>query len=139
MDYKIWIASYFVSPPPYLIEVAKEKIESQACYWKTEETIWRHIGTVDSLKAARYLVENDRGSYKDSEDNVYYLECEPSDELFCSFAKIEYGDTVEYYDWYVLGKETWYGRKNYKGSLRSNTHFSIYPVVSFCFNLLQCG
>ena len=115
MDYKIWIASYFVSPPPYLIEVPKEKIESQACYWKTEETIWRHIGTVDSLKAARYLVENDRGSYKDSEDNVYYLECEPSDELFCSFAKIEYGDTVEYYDWYVLGKETWYGRKNYKG------------------------
>lgn len=24
------------------------------------------------------------------------IECEPSDELFYSFAKIEYGDTVEY-------------------------------------------
>ena len=71
MDYKIWIASYFVSPPPYPIEVPEEKIESQACCWKTEETIWRHIGTVDSLEAARYLVENDRGSYKDSEGNVY--------------------------------------------------------------------
>ena len=64
MDYKIWIASYFVSPPPYPIEVPKEKIESQACCWKTEETIWRHIGTVDSLEAARYMVENDRISYK---------------------------------------------------------------------------
>lgn len=74
MDYKIWIASYFVSPPPY-------------------------------------PVENDHGSYKDSEGNVYYLECEPSDELFYSFAKIEYGDTVEYYDWYVPGKETRYGRR----------------------------
>ena len=52
MDYKIWIASYFVSPPPYPIEVPEEKIESQACCWKTEETIWRHIGTVDSLEAA---------------------------------------------------------------------------------------
>lgn len=111
MEYKIWTASYFVSPPPYPIEVPKEKIESQACCWKTEETIWRHIGTVDSLEAARYLVENDRGSYKDSEDNVYYLECEPSDELFYSFAKIEYGDTVEYYDCYVPGKETRYGRR----------------------------
>ena len=52
MEYKIWTASYFVSPPPYPIEVPKEKIESQACCWKTEETIWRHIGTVDSLEAA---------------------------------------------------------------------------------------
>ena len=47
-------------PPPYPIEVPKEKIESQACCWKTEETIWRHIGTVDSLEAARYMVENER-------------------------------------------------------------------------------
>lgn len=105
MDYKIWIASYFVSPPPYPVEVPKEEIESQACCWKTEER------TVDSLEAARYLVENDRGSFKDSEDKVYYLECEPSDELFYSFAKIESGYTIEYYDCYVLGKETLYGRR----------------------------
>ena len=111
MEYKIWIASYFVSPPPYPIAVPKEEIESQACCWKTEETVWHHIGTVDSLEAARYLVENDRGSYKDSKGNVYYLECEPSDELFYSFAKIEYVDTVEYYDCYVPGKETRYGRR----------------------------
>ena len=99
------------TPPPYPVKVPKEEIESQAWCWKTEETIWRHIGTVDSLGAARYLVENDEFSYKDSEDNVYYLECEPSDELFYSFAKIESGDTIEYYDCYVLGKEHRYGRR----------------------------
>ena len=64
-------------PPPYPIEVPKEKIESQACCWKTEETIWRHIGTVDSLEAARYMVENDRISYKNADGVCYYLECEP--------------------------------------------------------------
>lgn len=37
MDYKIWIASYFISPPPYLIEVPKEEIESPACSWKTKK------------------------------------------------------------------------------------------------------
>ena len=87
MEYKIWIASYFVSPPPYPIAVPKEEIESQACCWKTEETIWRHIGTVDSLEAACYLVENDRGSYKDSEDNVYYLECEPFRRIILFFCQ----------------------------------------------------
>ena len=84
---------------------------------ETEETIWRYIGTVDSLEAARYLVENNRGSYKDSGGNIYYLECEPSDELFYSFAKREYDDTVEYYDWYVLGKRHRYGRKKFLSSL----------------------
>ncbi len=114
MDYKIWIASYFISPPPYPIEIPSEEIESHACSWETEETKWRHIGTVDSLEAARYMIENDKGSYKDSEDNVYYLECEPSDELFYAFAKIEYGDTIEYYDSYVPGKEHRYGRRMIK-------------------------
>ena len=36
---EILIASYFVSPPPYTIEVPKEEIESQSCCWKTEEII----------------------------------------------------------------------------------------------------
>lgn len=70
MEYKIWIASYFDSPPPYPIEIPKEKIESHVCSWETEETRWRHIGTVDSLEAPRYMIENDKGSYKDSEGNV---------------------------------------------------------------------
>ena len=111
MEYKIWIAAYFISPPPYPIEIPREEIESHSCVWKTEETKWRHIGTVDSFEAARYLVENDEFSYKDTEGNVYYLECEPSDEQFYSFAKIEYGDTIEYYDWYVPGKKTKYARR----------------------------
>ena len=101
----------------YPIEIPSEKIESQACCWKTEETIWRHIGTVDSLEAARYLVENDDFSYKDSEDTVYYLDCEHSDELFYSIAKIESGDTIEYYDWYVQRKKTKYGRRLLSRSL----------------------
>ena len=74
-------------PPPYPIEVPKEKMESQACYWKTEETIWRHIGTVDSLEAARYMVENDRISYKNADGVCYYLECEPDDECYYSFVR----------------------------------------------------
>ena len=114
MECKIWIASYFISPPPYPTEIPCEEIESHACVWKTEETIWRHIRTVDSLEAARYMIENDKGSYKDSEGNVYYLECEPSDELFYAFAKIEYGDTIEYYDSYVPEKKTRYGRRAIK-------------------------
>jgi len=111
MEYKIWIASYFDSPPPYPVEIPKEEIERSASIWVTEETKWRHIGTVDSLEAARYLVLTDKSSYKDSEGNVYYLECEPSDELCYAFAKIEYGDTIEYYDCYVPGKKTRYARR----------------------------
>ena len=84
MEYKIWIATYLNSPPPYPIELTAEKIERNACIWKTEETVWRHIGTVDSLEAARYMVENDRGAYRDADGICYYLECEPSDELFYS-------------------------------------------------------
>lgn len=115
MECKIWIASYFVSPPPYPTEIPKEEIEKWAYNWKTEETVWRHIGAVDSLEAARYMVQNDKGSYVDSEGIEYHLECEPSDEWFYFFAKIEYGDTVEYYDRYVPGKETKYGRREISG------------------------
>ena len=111
MEYKIWIATYLNSPPPYPIEITAEEIERNACIWKTEETVWRHIGTVDSLEAARYMVENDRGAYRDADGICYYLECEPSDELFYTFAKIEYGDTIEYYDSYVPGKEHRYERR----------------------------
>ena len=111
MEYKIWISSYFNSPPPYPTEIPQEEIERSSCVWETEETEWRHIGTVDSLEAARYLVENDKSSYQDSNGNVYYLECEPSDELYYTFAKIEYGDTIEYYDSYVPGKEHRYGKR----------------------------
>ena len=89
MEYKIWIATYLNSPPPYPIELPAEEIERHACIWKTEETVWRHIGTVDSLEAARYMVENDN----------------------YAFVKIEYGDTIEYYDCYVPGKKTPYARR----------------------------
>lgn len=111
MEYKIWIASYFNSPPPYTVEIPQEKVGRSAGIWKTEETRWRHIGTVDSLEAARYMVENDESSYKDSEGYCYYLECEPDDEHYYTFAKIEYGDTIEYYDCYVPGKKSRYGRR----------------------------
>ena len=95
----------------YPIEIPREEIEFHSCCWKTEVTIWRHIGSVDSLKAARYMVENDRISYKDADGVCYYLECEPDDECYYCFVKIEYGDTIEYYDSYVPGKEHRYGRR----------------------------
>ena len=115
MECKIWIASYFVSPPPYPTEIPKEEIKKWVYNWKTEETVWRHIGAVDSLEAARYMVQNNKGSYIDSEGIAHYLERAPSDELFCSFAKIEYADTVEYYDNQVPGRETEYGRREISG------------------------
>ena len=111
MEYKIWIATYLNSPPPYPIELPAEEIERHASIWNTEETVWRHIGTVDSLEAARYMVENDKASYRDANGISYYLECEPYDEFYYTFAKIEYGDTIEYYDCYVPGKRTRYGRR----------------------------
>ncbi len=64
MEYKIWIATYLNSPPPYPIEVPAEEIERHACIWKTEETVWRHIGTVDSLEAAKYMVKTIRAHTK---------------------------------------------------------------------------
>ena len=57
------------------------------------------------LEIVRCLIENYKSPYKDSQGNDYYLECEPSDELYYTFAKIKYGDTIEYYDYYVPGKE----------------------------------
>ena len=117
MEYKIWIATYLNSPPPYPIELPAEEIERNACIWKTEETIWRHIGTVDSLEAARYMVENDRGAYRDANGICYYLECEPDDECYYCFVKIEYGDTIEYYDCYVPEKKTPYGRRIMQGNI----------------------
>lgn len=109
MEYKIWIATYFVSPPPYSVEILAEEIERSSGIWLTEETVWRHIGTVDSLEAARYMVENNEDSYRDADGICYYLECEPDDEFYYCFVKIEYGDTIEYYDCYVPGKKTIYG------------------------------
>lgn len=34
------------------------------------------------------------------DEKIYSLECDPSDEFFCNFVKIEYGHNVEYYDDY---------------------------------------
>ena len=39
----------------------------------------------------------------DFAEKINNVEIEPTDELFYSFAKIEYGDTVEYYDCYFSG------------------------------------
>ena len=94
-------------PPPYPIEVPKEEIESQACCWKTEETIWRHIGTVDSLEAARYMVENDRGSYKDSEGNtlanINSLHSQLANFL-STFHGVSTKHLQQYLDWFVFSK-----------------------------------
>ena len=115
MEYKIWIASYYESPPPYLddeIGIPVENIECHSGNWLTEEPVWRHIGTVDSIEAARYMVENDEKTYRDSDGNCYFLEDVPAaDELGYVFIKIEYGDTIEYYDCYVPGRKTPFGRR----------------------------
>ena len=111
MECKIWIASYFDSPPPYPIEFPAEEFERKSGHWLTQETVWRHIGTVDSLEAARYMVENGESSYRDSNGICYFMEYVPSDEFYCYFVKIEYGDTIEYYDRYVPGKKTRYARR----------------------------
>ena len=61
--------------------------------------------------AIKFNVENDKSSYKDTEGNVYYLECEPDDEFYYMFAKIEYGDTIEYYDRCSPDRKTRYARR----------------------------
>ena len=77
-------------------------------------------------------MENDDSSYKDSDGHIYYSDCEPSDELFYAFAKIEYGDTIEYYDCYVPEKETRYGRRKLKITLP----LTMYIFINRCYSII---
>ena len=102
MEYKIYNASLQISKPPYLLNnVNMEKdMNLFKKRWDNEnETEWRLIGSVPTLEIARYMVEHNKVHYI-TDDKTYSLECDPSDEFFCEFVKIEYDDVVEYYDNY---------------------------------------
>lgn len=98
MEYKIYNSSLQISKLPYFLEEIGDSINSFKKYWDDENsTIWRFIGSVPTLEIARKMVENNKMHYTEN-GKTYSLECDPSDEFFCEFVKIEYGDTIEHYD-----------------------------------------
>lgn len=102
MEYKIYNASLQISKPPYSLNNVNMKKDMNLFKkrWDNEnETEWRFIGSVPTLEIARYMVEHNKVHYI-TDDETYSLECDPSDEFFCEFVKIEYGNNVEYYDNY---------------------------------------
>lgn len=102
MEYKIYNASLQISKPPYEIndDCMKKDINLFQNEWNNKnETEWRFIGSVPTLEIARNIVEHNKMHY--SENGIMHsLECDPSDEFFCEFVKIEYDNFVEYYDSY---------------------------------------
>ena len=103
MEYKIYNSSLQVSKPPYFLEQMDKDIDLFKKYWDNKNfTEWRFIGSVPTLEIARHMVEHNKMHYSEN-GKTYTLECEPSDEFFCEFVKIEYGDIVEYYDNYCNG------------------------------------
>jgi hypothetical protein len=100
MEYKIYNCSLQLSKPPYFLEEMKDDINSFEKYWEDKNSpIWRYIGSVSSLGIARKMVEYNKMYYSEN-GIIYSLECDPSDEFFCEFVKIEYDNNVEYYDDY---------------------------------------
>ncbi len=99
MEYKIYNCSLQISKPPYNLKEAEKDINLFKKFWKTNDVEWRYIGSVSSLGIARKMVEYNKMYYSEN-GIIYSLECDPSDEFFCEFVKIEYGNNVEYYDDY---------------------------------------
>lgn len=100
MEYKIYNSSLQISKPPYFLEEMGDSINSFKKYWDDENsTLWRFIGSVPTLEIARNMVEHNKMHYSEN-GKIYSLECDPSDEFFCEFVKIEYDDFTEYYDNY---------------------------------------
>lgn len=99
MEYKIYHTAIQFSKPPYVLENMKEDINLFQRMWKSNETKWEYIGSVPTLEIARLLVEKDKQSININGE-IYELNCEPSDEFYYEFVKIESDDFVEYYDSY---------------------------------------
>lgn len=99
MEYKIYHTAIQFSKPPYVLENMKEDINLFHRMWKSDETKWEYIGSVPTLEIARLLIEKDK-QHINVDGKIYELNCEPSDEFYYEFVKIESDDFVEYYDSY---------------------------------------
>lgn len=99
MKYKIYNCSLQISKPPYTVKEAENDISLFKRMWKSNEVEWNYIGSVPTLELARYMVEYNKVHYV-KDGKIYSLECDPSDEFFCNFVKIEYDNNIEYYDDY---------------------------------------
>ncbi len=99
MEYKIYHTAIQFSKPPYVLENMKEDINLFQRMWKSDETKWEYIGSVPTLEIARQLIEKDKQSIT-IDNKTYLLKCEPSDEFYYEFVKIESDNFVEYYDSY---------------------------------------
>ena len=111
MEYKIYHTAIQFSKPPYILKNMKEDINLFQRMWKSEETEWIYIGSVPTLEIARCLIENDKQSVVIN-DKKYELYCEPSDEFYYEFVKIESDDFVEYYDSYHDDNNAMFKRRN---------------------------
>ena len=93
MEYKIYHTAIQFSKPPYVLENMKVDINLFHQMWKSDETKWEYIGSVPTLEIARCLVEQDK-QFVIINNKKYELNCEPSDECYYEFVKIESDDFV---------------------------------------------
>lgn len=111
MEYKIYHTAIQFSKPPYVLENMKVDINLFHQMWKSDETKWEYIGSVPTLEIARCLVEQDK-QFVIINNKKYGLNCEPSDECYYEFVKIESDDFVEYYDSYHEDNNIVFKRRN---------------------------
>ena len=102
MPYKIYALSSQNSACPYEVP-EKEENEFDA---KTTEIKWRFVGFAENIFEAWYYVQQDTYCGVNpcmNRSAVNHVLCEPSDEWFNSFVKIESKFYTEYYDVFAPG------------------------------------
>ena len=90
--YKIYVLSSKESQLPYDVENVIND--------KSKEINWKFIGEVDDLEIARDMILHDKAYGIDENGNYHFLTQDPTDDLYYDFGKIEYNNSVEYYDYY---------------------------------------
>lgn len=102
MPYKIYALSSHNSAYPYEVP---EKEESEF-NTKTSELRWRFVGFAENIFEAWYYIQHDTYNGVNpcmGREPVNHVLCEPSDEYYNDFAKIESQYYTEYFDIYAPG------------------------------------
>lgn len=102
MPFKIYALSYFTSALPYPVQEDIEKeIELDI---GSKEIKWRFVGFAENIFEAWFYVQHDTCSGINPNMGckpVRHMLCEPSDEWYNSFVKIESEYYTEYFDLYA--------------------------------------
>ena len=103
MPFKIYALSTFSSALPYPVP-KEESEERNKLYTEKNEIKWHFVGFAENIFEALYYVQHDTYAGVNPEmgcEPVRHLLCEPSDECYNSFVKIESEYYTEYFDLYA--------------------------------------